>query len=80
MLQRTVILYFSSAFIYPSKYLFDRLFDKKIEKGSIVERPYALIKSVFHGDHVLVTTVIRVLIKAMFMRVAYNLKILTALQ
>ncbi|MEM3193119.1 MAG: hypothetical protein QW292_13750, partial [Candidatus Parvarchaeota archaeon] len=36
-------------------------------KRLIVERPYVLIKSVFHGGHVLVTTVIRIRVKAMFM-------------
>ncbi|MEM4058852.1 MAG: transposase [Thermoplasmata archaeon] len=50
------------------------------KKRSIVERPYAVIKSIFHGGHVLVTTVIRIRVKAMFMCLTYNLKILTALQ
>lgn len=55
--------------------------DLKIsKKRSIVERPYAVIKSVFHGDHVLVTTVIRVRVKAMFMCIANILNILLSTQ
>ncbi|MEM3265477.1 MAG: transposase, partial [Thermoplasmata archaeon] len=50
------------------------------KKRSIVERPYAVIKSVFHGGHVLVTTVIRVRVKAMFMCLAHNLSIVLSLQ
>ena len=50
------------------------------KKRSIVERPYALIKSVFHGGHVLVTTVIMVRVKAMFMCLAHNLSIVLSLQ
>ncbi|MEM3845613.1 MAG: transposase [Candidatus Parvarchaeota archaeon] len=50
------------------------------KKRSIVERPYAVIKSVFHGGHVLVTTVIRVRVKAMFMCLAHNLFIVLSLQ
>ncbi|MEM0161055.1 MAG: transposase [Thermoplasmata archaeon] len=50
------------------------------KKRSIVERPYAVIKCVFHGGHVLVTTVIRVRVKAMFMCLAHNLSILLSLQ
>lgn len=43
---------------------------RKRSKG---ERPYSVIKRIFHGAHVLVTTVIRVRVKAMFMCLAYNL-------
>ncbi|MEM0160570.1 MAG: transposase, partial [Thermoplasmata archaeon] len=50
------------------------------KKRSIVERPYAVIKSIFHGGHVLVTTVIRVRVKAMFMCLAHNLSIVLSLQ
>ncbi|MEM4058686.1 MAG: transposase [Saccharolobus sp.] len=50
------------------------------KKRSIVERPYAVIKSVFHGGHVLVTTVIRERVKAMFMCLAHNLSIVLSLQ
>ncbi|MEM4115202.1 MAG: transposase [Saccharolobus sp.] len=50
------------------------------KKRSIVERPYALIKSVFHGGHVLVTTVIMVRVEAMFMCLAHNLSIVLSLQ
>ncbi|MEM3265554.1 MAG: transposase [Thermoplasmata archaeon] len=49
------------------------------KKRLIVERPYAVIKSVFHRDHVLITTVIRVRVKAMFMCLACNLFIVLSL-
>ncbi|MFH7860195.1 MAG: hypothetical protein QXR03_04275 [Candidatus Aenigmatarchaeota archaeon] len=42
--------------------------------------PYAVIKSIFHGGHVLVTTVIRVQVKAIFMCLAHNLSIVLSLQ
>ncbi|MEM0309644.1 MAG: hypothetical protein QXJ93_02060 [Candidatus Rehaiarchaeum fermentans] len=45
------------------------------KKRSIVERPYIEIKSIFHGAHVLVKTVIRVRVKAMFMCLVNNLSI-----
>ncbi|MEM3845001.1 MAG: transposase [Candidatus Parvarchaeota archaeon] len=50
------------------------------KKRSIVERPYAEIKSIFHGGHVLVKTMIRVRVKAMFMCLAHNLSIVLSLQ
>ncbi|MEM4058713.1 MAG: transposase [Thermoplasmata archaeon] len=50
------------------------------KKQSIVERAYAMIKSIFHGGHVLVTTVIRVRVKAMFMCLAHNISIVLSLQ
>ncbi|MEM5777928.1 MAG: transposase [Candidatus Aenigmatarchaeota archaeon] len=50
------------------------------KKRSIVERSYALIKSVFHGGHVLVTTTNWVRVKAMFMCLAHNLSIVLSLQ
>ncbi|MEM3313824.1 MAG: hypothetical protein QXT48_05605 [Thermoplasmatales archaeon] len=49
-------------------------------KGWIVERPYAVIKSVFYGGHVLVTTVIKVRVGAMFMCLAHNQSIVLSLQ
>ncbi|MEM4114967.1 MAG: transposase, partial [Saccharolobus sp.] len=50
------------------------------KKRWIVEKPYAVIKSVFRGGHVLVTRVIRVRVKAMFMCLAHNLSIVLSLQ
>ncbi|MEM4115867.1 MAG: hypothetical protein QXP59_07690 [Saccharolobus sp.] len=49
-------------------------------KRSIVKMSHALIKSVFQGGYVLVTTVIRVQVKAMFMYLAHNLSIVLSLQ
>jgi IS5 family transposase len=42
-------------------------------KRSRGERPYSVIKRMFHGGHVFVTTVQRVRIKAMFMCLGHNL-------
>ncbi|MFH7836138.1 MAG: transposase [Candidatus Aenigmatarchaeota archaeon] len=50
------------------------------KKRWIVEKPYAMIKSVFQGGHMLVTTVIRVRVKAMFMCLAHNISIVLSLQ
>ncbi|MCW1311788.1 MAG: hypothetical protein QXJ93_02935 [Candidatus Rehaiarchaeum fermentans] len=49
-------------------------------KRSIVKMSHTLMKSVFQGGHVLVTTVIKVQVKAMFMYLAYNLSIVLSLQ
>jgi IS5 family transposase len=46
---------------------------------SRVERPFAVIKSVFHSGHVLVTTVVRVHVKNLFSCFAYNLNQLFSL-
>lgn len=40
---------------------------------SLVERPYAVIKRVFHAGHVMVTTVERANVKCLFTCVSYNL-------
>ncbi|MEM3291043.1 MAG: hypothetical protein QW046_05955, partial [Candidatus Micrarchaeaceae archaeon] len=49
-------------------------------KRSIVEMSYALIKSVFHGGHILVTATSRVGVKAMFVCLTHNLSIVLSLQ
>jgi IS5 family transposase len=43
------------------------------EKRSTGEWPHSVIKRVFHGGHVLVTTIPRVRLKAMFMCLGHNL-------
>lgn len=40
---------------------------------SLVERPYAVMKRVFHAGHVMVTTVERVNVKCLFSCISYNL-------
>ena len=47
---------------------------------SLVERPYAVVKRVFKGGHVLVTTVERVHVKNVFSCFAYNLYRLKSVQ
>lgn len=47
---------------------------------SLVERPYAVLKRVFKGGHVLVTTVERVHVKNVFSCFAYNLYRLKSVQ
>ena len=42
-------------------------------KRSSGERPYSVIKTIFHGGHVFVTTVPRVRVKCMFMCLGHNL-------
>jgi len=42
-------------------------------KRSRGERPYSVIKTIFHGGHVFVTTVPRVRVKCMFMCLGHNL-------
>ncbi len=42
-------------------------------KRSRGERPYSVIKRIFHGGHVLVTTIPRVRVKAMFMCLGHNI-------
>ena len=47
---------------------------------SLVERPFAVIKRVFHSGHVFVTTLIRVHVKNLFSCFAYNLNQLFSLE
>jgi IS5 family transposase len=47
---------------------------------SLVERPFAVIKRVFHSGHVLVTTLVRVHAKNLFSCFAYNLNQLFSLK
>lgn len=47
---------------------------------SLVERPFAVIKRVFHSGHVLVTTMIRVHVKNLFSCFAYNISQLMTIQ
>jgi len=42
-------------------------------KRSRGERPYSVIKTIFHGGHMFVTTVARVRVKCMFMCLGHNL-------
>ena len=42
-------------------------------KRSRGERPYSVIKRIFHGGHVFVTTIPRVRVKAMFVCLTHNL-------
>jgi IS5 family transposase len=42
-------------------------------KRSRGERPYSVIKTIFHGGHVFVTTIPRVRVKNMFVFLGYNL-------
>ena len=42
-------------------------------KRSRGERPYSVIKGIFHGGHVFVTTVPRVRVKNMFMCLGHNM-------
>ena len=42
-------------------------------KRSRGERPYLVIKTIFHGGHVFVTTTPRVRVKCMFMCLGHNL-------
>ena len=42
-------------------------------KRSMGERPYSVIKTIFHGGHVFVTTIPRVRVKCMFMCLGHNL-------
>ncbi|WP_393971617.1 hypothetical protein OXIME_000187 [Oxyplasma meridianum] len=42
-------------------------------KRSRGERPYSVIKGIFHGGHIFVTTVSRVRVKNMFMCFGHNL-------
>jgi|ACXJ01.1.fsa_nt_gi IS5 family transposase len=49
-------------------------------KRSPGERPYSVIKGIFHGDHVFVTMVRRVRVKATFMCIGYNLMTMITLK
>ena len=49
-------------------------------KRSLVEYPYAVMKSVFHFSHVMVTLIRRVRVKFMFACFAYNLHAMKTLQ
>lgn len=49
-------------------------------KRSPGERPYSVIKRIFHGDHVFVTMVRRVRVKETFMCIGYNLLTLLTLK
>ena len=52
----------------------DRLRNKRIsKKRSLGERPYAVIKNVFKSGCVMVTTVVRVRVKMVFIAFSYNL-------
>ncbi len=55
----------------------NRRITKKRSRG---ERPYSVIKSIFHGGHVFVTTVSRVRVKNMFMCLGHNLMFLIRLK
>jgi len=47
---------------------------------SLVERPYTVIKRVFHASHVMVTTVERVNIKSLFSCFSYDLYRMSGIQ
>ncbi|EQD55246.1 transposase IS4 family protein, partial [mine drainage metagenome] len=49
-------------------------------KRSPGERPYSVIKGIFHGSHVYVTMIRRVRVKATFMCPGYNLLTLLTLK
>jgi len=52
----------------------DKLRNKRINrKRAPGERPYAVIKRIFHAGHVLVTTLVRVRVKMVFACLCYNL-------
>ncbi len=58
----------------------DKLRNKRINrKRAPGERPYAVIKRIFHAGHVLVTTLARVRVKMVFACLCYNLLQLNAL-
>ncbi|WP_010917667.1 IS5/IS1182 family transposase [Thermoplasma volcanium] len=55
----------------------NRRISRKCSPG---ERPYSVMKRIFHGDHVFVTMVRRVRVKSMFMCLGYNLMTLLSLK